>query len=136
MLYRCHHCLLALLMILQSVSAAWAQMPAMSTPPVATPAMQQPSKHCEMMAKHAMEASDSREVNESKPAKPNDGKSGCHCCDKPCTPTQCAAMHLQAALPDLRIAVPFAPAEQISARYSQIAGTLYLAPPTRPPNAL
>ena len=128
MLLRSRHYLLALLIILQSVSAAWAQVQVIGTPPAATQVMQ-PGEHCEMMGKHMPKVSKTQDSAPSKSA------SACPCCDKSCTPAQCAAMQLQAALPSLNIVMQFTAVTAMSSRFSQVAGTLYLTPPTPPPNA-
>ncbi len=128
MLQRSGHCLLALLMLLQSVSAAWAQVQVISTPPTATQAMQ-PGEHCARMAVKAINATKSQANVISK------SKTDCPCCEKQCVPMHCA-VHLQVVLPLFNVSVPFAPTTFTSSQFSQVADTYYLRPPTPPPNAL
>ena len=129
MLHNFRHYLLALLMILQSVSSAWAQVQVIGAQPASTQAMQ-PGEHCTMTA---MNADDARAFQDIKGSK---SKSDCPCCDKQCVQMHCATAHLQAALPLFAVSMQFAAAAFTASRFSQVADRHYLTPPTPPPNTL
>ena len=150
MLHKPRHCLLALLMLLQSVSTAWAQLPWQHVQyqqvhvidaQSAAAEHRQPSKHCMMMAKHAHSASAAlaarpASTSASEEMQVSKVKSNCPCCDTSCSPVQCAVMHTPATLPVIHVIMAFATTQISSTRYAQTAGKRYSAPPTPPPNVL
>ena len=123
------HCLLALLMIFQSVNTAWAQVQLIVAPPAITQTMQ-PGEHCAMMAKQAANGTEFRETAAKQ------SKSDCPCCDHQCVPMHCASVNLQAALSAFDIRMQFSPAAFTSSRFAEAADTHYFRPPTPPPNTL
>ncbi len=120
------HCLLALLLILQSVGGVWAQ--AWDAAPIAARTTTMTHDCDAMKSMQAGLGADSYAI-------PDRPKSDCPCCDKHCPPAHCAAMSLLIALP-AGIAPPdaFLPVAASLAEFTARAPKHFSAPPTPPPN--
>jgi|GEM_PF-1945299 len=120
--------LLALLMCMQSVTAAWAQTNVIGTLPSATEAIHT-SEHC-----GAMKATGSIDAIAFKADAASTAKSVCPCCEKQCFRAHCSAVQLLVALSEVNTCMQFAPVAFTPSRFSQVADRHYLRPPTPPPN--